>query len=235
MYKFLIIEDDAAAAKQLRDYVERYLDAHNLEAHIEWLENAFEFVDMKKTYDLIFMDIDLPGIDGMEAARQLRESNSETLLVFVTDLAKYAVKGYEVDALDFVVKPITHQEVSMRMDRVMRTLAARPATNIRVLTRTGMSVFPVRSLIYVEIRGHDLTFHLSDGADIRTRGTIKSFCEEYSLPQLIRISSGIVVNADNVRRINGQSVIMCNGDDLQMSRPKRKAALESFARYYGGN
>lgn len=235
MYRFLIIEDDPAAADKLELFVNRYLDERGIDAAIDKLSTAFEFIELKQHYDLVFMDIDLPGINGMEAAAMLREHDSDTLLVFVTDLAKYAVKGYEVDALDFVVKPISYQGIALRMDRVMRALETRPSKVIAVPGRQGLSVFPARELVYVEVRGHYLTFHLVDGRSIEARGTLKAFCEQYSLPQFIQISSGYVANADNVRLIDGQTVRMSNGDELIMSRPKRRDALASFARYYGGN
>jgi len=235
MYRFLIIEDDPAAADKLEQFVTRYLGERGIDAAIDKLSTAFEFIELKQHYDLVFMDIDLPGINGMEAAAMLRERDHDTLLVFVTDLAKYAVKGYEVDALDFIVKPISYQGIALRMDRVARALEARPSKSIAVSGRQGVSVFPARDLIYAEVRGHYLTFHLSNGQIIEARGSLKACCEQNTLPQFIQISSGYVVNADNVRLIDGQTVKMSNGDDLIMSRPKRRDALASFARYYGGN
>lgn len=235
MYRFLIIEDDAGAASHLKSLAERYLDERAVEATIDVLGTAFEFVGTKIRYDLVFMDIDLPGINGMDAARQLRERDGETLIVFVTDLAQYAVRGYEVNALDFIVKPVTYQGLALRMDRVMRALAARPSTNIVVSSSSGMNVFPVRSLLYVEVSGHHLLFHLADGSQVMARSTMKSFYRDHPLSQLVQISSGYVVNADHVRVIGSQEVEMANGDSLVISRPKRKAALAAFARYFGGN
>lgn len=234
MFRFLIIEDDATAATLLRSYVERYLVEHDAEASIDWLKTAFEFIELRQRYDLVFMDINLPGINGMDAAAVLREHDSETLIVFVTDLAKYAVRGYEVDALDFIVKPVTYQGLALRMDRVMRALAARPSTNLVVNGREGISLFPMRDLLYVAVSDHYLAYHLADGTQVLARETMRSFCQSHTQPQLVLISSGYVVNADNVRTIRGQEVQMSNGDILVMSRPKRKAAMEAFARYYGG-
>ena len=234
VYRFLVIEDDSAAAARLRTFVERYLAEHGIEASIDWLKTAFEFIELKQRYDLVFMDINLPGINGMDAAGLLRKHDSETLIVFVTDLAKYAVKGYEVDALDFIVKPVTYQGLALRMDRVMRALAARPSTNLVVNGREGISVFPMRDLLYVAVSDHYLAYHLANGTQVLARETMRSFCQSHTQPQLVQISSGYVVNADNVRSIRGQEVQVSNGDILVISRPKRRAAMEAFARYYGG-
>lgn len=233
MYRFLIIEDDQAAGETLRSLVSRYLDEHGVDAHIEWMTSAFDFIGFRKHWDLVFMDIGLPGVDGMEAAHLLRERDSETLLIFVTDLAQFAMKGYEVDALDFVVKPVNYQSLSMRLDRAMRILAGKQANNIYLSTRFGARVFPITDLIFAEVRGHNLEYHLPDET-ITVRGTMSKLEEEMDSARFIRISNSCLINADRIHSINGSIVRMSTGDELAISRTKKKSALEALASYYGG-
>ena len=68
-------------------------------------------------YDIVFMDIELPGINGMEAAHRLREIDQQVILIFVTNMAQFAVKGYEVDALDYIIKPAQYGPLSIKLDR----------------------------------------------------------------------------------------------------------------------
>ena len=88
MYRFLVIEDSEQEATQFVALLNRYFAEHRVDASVEVMHNAFEFVELKHTYDLVFMDIGLPGINGMEAAETLRTRDDETLLIFVTDLAQ---------------------------------------------------------------------------------------------------------------------------------------------------
>ena len=89
------------------------------------------------------MDIDLPGMSGMEAAGLMRAYDEETPLIFVTNLAQYAIRGYEVDALDFIVKPVSWYHFSMRMDKAMRAMRRHSATGrLKVSTRSGVRVIP---------------------------------------------------------------------------------------------
>lgn len=233
MYRFLIIEDDQAAGETLRSLVARYLDEHGVDAHIEWMRSAFDFIGFKQHWDLVFMDIGLPGVDGMEAAHLLRERDAESLLIFVTDLAQFAVKGYEVDALDFVVKPVNYQSLSMRLDRAMRILASKQVTNIYLSTRFGARVFPITDLVFAEVRGHNLEYHLP-GETITVRGTMSKLEEDLDSARFIRISNSCLINADRIHSINGSIVRMSTGDELAISRTKKKSALEALASYYGG-
>ncbi|MCR4870244.1 MAG: LytTR family DNA-binding domain-containing protein, partial [Atopobiaceae bacterium] len=204
-----------------------------VDAHIEWMRSAFDFIGFKQHWDLVFMDIGLPGIDGMEAAHLLRERDAESLLIFVTDLAQFAVKGYEVDALDFVVKPVNYQSLSMRLDRAMRILAGKQVTNIYLSTRFGARVFPITDLVFAEVRGHNLEYHLPEET-ITVRGTMSKLEEDLDSARFIRISNSCLINADRIHSINGSIVRMSTGDELAISRTKKKSALEALASYYGG-
>ncbi len=223
-------------AALLVSLVERYAAEHGVDASVEQMSNAFEFVELKRKYDLVLMDIGLPGISGMEAAEMLRTRDEETLLIFVTDLAQFAVKGYEVGALDFVVKPVNYQSLSMRLDRAVRILKRREHGSVYLSTKHGARVIPIASLVYVEVRGHNLEYHVEDEQTIKIRGTLAHFEEEQgSASRFVRISNSCLVNADHIRSVDGNTVRMSNGDELPISRTKKKAALEALAAYFGGS
>ena len=102
MFKVLIVEDTPAEADVLRGFLARYAAEKRLELNVETLGSALEFIEARRAADLVLMDIDMPGINGMEAAQIMRGYDAQTPLIFVTNLAQYAVRGYSVDALDFV-------------------------------------------------------------------------------------------------------------------------------------
>lgn len=235
MYHFLIIEDEPEAAAHLRTLIERYAALHDLSLDIQWMKSAFEFINNKRSFDLVFMDIELPGINGMEASGMLRTYDDTTLIIFVTNLAQYAVKGYEVGALDFVVKPVSYSDLSMRLDRAMRILRRNSGKSLYVPTKYGMHAFPLRDLMYVEVRGHNLSYHLSNEDPVEIRGTLSGIEADLALAQFVRISNSCIINASHIRSVDGADVHMSNGDVLVMSRTRRKAALEALANYFGGN
>lgn len=233
MYRMLIVEDTPAEADLLRGHLQRYASEKNLSFSIETLSSALEFINSRHVADLIFMDIDMPGINGMEAAEVLRTYDAETPLVFVTNLAQYAVRGYSVDAVDFVVKPVEYGDFAMRMDRAMRAVARNAARTLALPTADGMRVISQSDIAYVDLVKHDVRYHLVDGTELRERGSLRAAEQRLDSQSFLRISSGCLVNMARVERIGRESVTVAGGAELFYSRSQRKRALETLANYVG--
>lgn len=233
MYRMLIVEDTPAEADLLRGHLQRYASEKNLSFSIETLSSALEFINSRHVADLIFMDIDMPGINGMEAAEVLRTYDAETPLVFVTNLAQYAVRGYSVDAVDFVVKPVEYGDFAMRMDRAMRAVARNAARTLALPTADGMRVISQGDVTHVDLVKHDVRYHLADGTELRERGSLRAAEQRLDPQSFLRISSGCLVNMARVERIGRESVTVTGGVELFYSRSQRKRALETLANYVG--
>lgn len=233
MYRILIVEDTPAESDNLRAMLSRYGIEHGEQFAVDVMASAVEYDNKRPAADLIFMDIDMPGMNGMEAAEALRERDEETLLIFVTNLAQYAVHGYAVDALDFIVKPVSYDDFALRMDRAMRQLRKRTGATVTLPTSEGSRVVAVRDIVYVDILRHDLYYHV-DGlaAPLRLRGSIKAAADELGT-DFVRISSSCLANMAHVRLIRQGSVVLSTGEELFFSRGCRKEALETLNVYVG--
>lgn len=190
MLHIVMLEDTPEEAATLRAHLERYATERGLELSITWLTSALDYLEDRPAADLIFMDIDMPGINGLEAAHQLRVYDSATPLVFVTNLAQYAVRGYEVDAVDFMVKPVRYEDFRMRMDRALRAVQRNATHAIRVKTRNGLQIFAASDLLYVETQGHDVAYHVSGEAEpFVTRDSLRHALSELEGLPFVRLSS----------------------------------------------
>lgn len=233
MYRILIVEDTSAEADLLRDLLARYGSEKGVDFSVTALSSALEFVNSRHAADLVFMDIDMPGINGMEAAEIFRGYDTETPLIFVTNLAQYAVRGYSVDALDFVVKPVEYADLAMRLDRALRLMARNAGASVTVSTSDGMRVVAMRDILYLDMLRHDVQYHLTDGEVLGERGSLRAAEASLSDTSFLRISSGCLVNLAQVARITQSSVVMSDGAELFFSRSQRKRALETLANYVG--
>ena len=123
MVKIAIIEDSQIDREALKRTLQRFSTREGLEIVVDEFESAVQFfMKYQPVYDLIFMDIDMPQMNGMEAAQRLRRLDKRVLLVFVTNMAQYAIKGYEVDAIDFILKPIDEYSFALKLQRVLARL-----------------------------------------------------------------------------------------------------------------
>ena len=233
MYKILIIEDETEAASNLQKCIKRYGVSRGLEFSVTWLRTACDFISEGGRHDLVFMDIDLPGINGLEAAELMRTYDPVTPLVFVTNLAQYAVRGYAVDALDFIVKPVRYHDFSMRMDRAMRKMALRPDRPLLVGSGPTLRVLPLNTIEYVESSNHDLVYHLMGKEALSLRGKISDL-EQEGAP-LLRISKSCIVNMDQISEIRGSDIATFSGQHLRISRSRKQECAEAIARYLGGS
>ena len=120
MLTIAIVEDDLEYQKQLQKYIEEYGKEHELQYKITVFQNGLNFLeDYKGGCDLIFMDIAMPHMDGMETAAKLRKRGDETCLIFITSMAQYALKGYEVNAFDFLVKPLVYELFCIKFEKAL--------------------------------------------------------------------------------------------------------------------
>lgn len=234
MYRVLVVEDDDGTARLLGRHVERYAAEHAISLEVSRLSSALDLPERAQTADLVFLDIELPQINGMDAALDLRTRNSTTIIIFVTNLAQYAVRGYQANALDFVVKPFTYYDLALRLDRAVEALRKRTARNVSVRTRDGLRLFPATELVFLESSRHDVVYHLADGSTLSARGSLKGAWEYLGGTPFLRISSGCIVNMAHVRGLRDAEVTLSTGDVAWMSRANKKRCMEEIARYLGG-
>lgn len=233
--RVLIVEDEPQEAERLRMLLSRYAAERGERFEVSAMGTAMEFLSKRPDVDLVFMDIGLPGVSGMEAIEILRDRDQRTQVVFVTSLAQYGARSYEVDALDFIVKPVSYPSFSLRMDRAVRVLRRTIGRSIVIREKSGVSVIPVSDITAIDVRGHNLAYHLTDSRETLARGTLSALAKELSGTSFVQISSSALVNMDHVRTIRGADVHTSDGGVYVISRPKRKAALEAMAAYYGGS
>lgn len=236
MPNIALVEDEPEAADVLASFIARYADEKGLELVVTRFGNAMDFEMTHQHFDLVFMDIQMPGINGMEAAQLMRTYDSETPIIFVTNLAQYAVKGYEVDALDFIVKPVTYFNFRMRMDKAMRRIRRNGSRSIAIGTRDGMRVVALSDIEYVEVSKHDLSYHLvGEGEPLVVYGSLVAFEQEVEGGPFVRISNSCLVNMNRVRAVRGGELVMHGGEVLYFSRSRKREAVATITGFLGGS
>ena len=160
--KIAIVEDNPASAEKLRGYLRQYGEENQKEFDITLFGDAVSFLDRYSPFDMVFMDIELPGMDGMEAARRLREVDRQAILLFVTNMARFAVKGYEVDAMDYLVKPVQYGSFSLKLRRALARWEQTSET-ILVSQPNGFQRLLLREIRYLEVSSHKLIYHTTGG------------------------------------------------------------------------
>ncbi len=233
MINTAIVEDENTEAEKLRSFFEQYHNDKGVDFHIVHFQSGEEFLkNYRRNFDLVLMDIEMSGINGMETAQKLRKTDPEVVLVFVTNMAQYAVKGYEVDALDFIVKPVTYSDFTFKIKRVLNNIALKNESYFTIPITTGLKRVKLSELTYVEIAGHNLIYHLADET-ITIRGSLKQVEESLRDAHFLKCNNCYLVNPRHIKEVKGFTVTV-GGDELAISRPRKKAFLQELNEYLMG-
>jgi len=234
MISIAIVEDDDREASILEEHIRKFGETYEEAFEIERFKNAFSLLEnYRHVYDIIFMDIIMPQINGMEAARKLRELDTVVTLIFVTNMAKYAVNGYEVDALDFILKPVLYSTFSMKFKKALSKISSNVGFDIMVSRKGGIVYLSSRKIIYVEVAGHRLKYHLRDEV-VEGYGALSDLEKQLKSSNFVRCNSCYLINPQYISRVQGYIVTMINGEELLISHPKKKLFMMQLADWLGG-
>ena len=226
--KVAIIEDNQEALDYYLKYISRYQKEEKVKIELFTYENGADLLkDYNKGCHVIFLDIGLPIMNGLEVANKIREVDESVLIVFVTNLPQYAIEGYKVNALDFLLKPVTYSDFQIEMKKIERNLKLKKK-NYLVLNLKGIvHKIPFSSIIYVEIIHHDIVIH-TDSNDYKFRGSLKNIEENLDMQLFSRCNNCYLVNLNYVESIDKNIVILTNNKELLISRNRRKPFLDDF-------
>ncbi len=234
MFSIAIIEDDDRDAGNLSSVLERYAEETGEPIQIQRFQDAEAFLTRyRPVFDIVFMDIKLGegGINGMAAAKRLRKLDANVALIFTTSMARYAVNGYEVDALDYLLKPVDYYKVKMRMDRLGRTKSDKKIYAV-VSCDGNLKRIPASELYYVEVLDHTLVFHTKD-EELSGRGTLREVEKTLAPAGFVRCSISYLVNLNHFRGIKGNT-LRIGEFELRITRGNWKQFFQELCAFLTG-
>ncbi len=233
MVRIALVDDSVHTLERLQFFLRRYEQEHDVIFHIDLFKDGVELTKRyAPIYDIIFLDIEMPNKDGMSVAREIREKDSNVILVFVTQMAQYAIDGYEVQAMDFLVKPLDYTAMELRMDKLLNIIENRRDQEILIASREGTRKIPSSRLIYVEVIKHRIIYHTETG-DYEIYGSMRQVEEELGGTFFARCDNCFLVNLRHVTWV-GQNELTVGGYTLKISRPRRKTFMKALTDYIGG-
>ena len=220
MLRVAVAEDNPKDRERLLSFLKQYGEEKHVQIEVTEYTDGSELLEQyRPCYDVIFLDVEMPQMDGMKAAEKIRETDEEVILIFITNMAKYAIRGYEVQALDYVLKPVKYQAFSVK-DK-----------SIAIKTGTATHRILLSHIQYVEVVQHLLIFHTEDG-DFSTRGVLKDVEAVLEENGFYKCNKCYLVNLRHVRSVHDGMALVGN-DQLQVSRARKKAFAEAVAAYIG--
>lgn len=232
MKRIAIVEDEKEHQEILANYIARYGRESGEDFQISYYKDGIDFVDeYVSQYEIILLDIKMKFMDGMEAAKKIREKDRQVLIIFITNLAEYAIQGYDVAARGFVLKPVTYRAFSLQMEKVCKEINERKDIYVSILLQGGIRNISQKGIYYIESQGHYLNVHLQDET-VTFYSTLKEFEKKLDAKRFCRCNNGVIVNLQHVQKVEN-AIVYVNSTPLPISRAKKKAFMEALTEYIG--
>ena len=229
-----LLDDDAEDRAQIK----RCLNFVTIQQQVSFAVDEFASADSflvryQPNYDIVFLDIEFPsGLSGMEAARQLRKIDKSVILIFVTNMAQMAIQGYEVDALDFLVKPLDSAFFLLKMIRALGRVIPQRDKQISILVEGETVRLHVNRIRYLTVEGHYVVYHSREGT-FYEYGTLAAAEKRLSDSAFCRCDRGCMVNLRFVTAIRAGECVV-DGEKLAIARPRYRQFKRAYADFLSG-
>lgn len=230
--RIAIVDDELQARHTLQTYLKRAAQTEHISISVSEFTNAPDLINAyHSAYDLLFLDIEMPGLNGIDAAKEIRQMDSRVAIVFVTNMAQYAICGYEVNAIDFMVKPVAYETFRYKFKKALSFCALRQERELVLEYENSFVRLPYSSVYYVEKEKNYLIYHTARGL-FRERGTMQKREKDFLSDGFAKCASGCLVNLLHVEQIREDTVVV-HGDLLPISRQRRKEFVGNLMGYLG--
>lgn len=234
MIKVAIVEDETEHSDLLKSYLARYSTENSATFDIRCFGNAIGFLNpYDGDYDIIFMDIKMPYMDGMTCAHRLREIDPNVVLIFITSMRQYAVQGYEVEAFHYLIKPLQYFDFALKLTKAIeRTDKPNNEFHLLINTDSGYKKVRPKTIKYVEVNNHHCEYH-TENAILRQYQPLKEAEDKLKDFGFVKCNNYCLVNLAFVTAIEKSTVVIGN-DRIEMSRPRKKEFIAKFTAFSHG-
>lgn len=234
MLRIAVVEDEKACQEQLTEFFERYQKERGVRLEVQYFDDGAEAVEgYQSVYDLLLMDIQLPLLDGMTAAELIRDRDAEVQILFITNMKQFAIQGYRVGALDYLLKPVSYFALSQRLDKVMERQQRRRRHYVTIVSEGNWHKLDISQVFYIESQDHTLLYHTSAGS-YPVIGTMKSLVRELEpMGCFFRCGKSFLVNLEHVDAVRDHCAVV-SGTMIPISRGKKGPLLSALTKYLNG-
>lgn len=236
MIRIAIVEDENTYTETLKSYLSRFGSENRTAFQISTFCDGLDIIsEYKPEYDVILLDIQMKHLDGMKTAEKIRSLDENVILIFITSTVQYAVQGYLVDALGYVVKPVPYLAFSQLMKKALQQISQKQdKTYLTVEVEGGHLRQNIAQISCIESQRHKVILHTEKG-DLVTPGPMKKLEASLAQKGFAKCHNAYLVNLSHVTGVLQGSVLLTGDLSLPISRTYKKAFLDALTDYIGGS
>ena len=231
MLKIAICDDEPQMAKEISRRLCEYMAKSGLAACRPCLfASGRALLECGCEYDLFFLDIRMENPDGMETARQLRKRGIRAPIVFVTALKEYVYDAFEVEACDYLLKPLEDERFRRTLERALKTIEGRTAKNILIRRGASCEIIPLAQIVYCEVQGRKIYIHQNDKTVLDYYDRLEGL-ERRLDRRFFKCHRSYLVNLSYVRGCRDGQVLLPGGEAIPVSRLRERDLTQALLRH----
>ena len=233
MLKIAVCDDSRELLEKVEKYLHEYENVRNTPVTVHTYTNAVDLLDgLKKTdYDILILDIIMPGFTGMQAAHEIRKFNEEIKIIFLTSSKEFAIESYSVGAYYYLLKPVLKEKLFSVLDKVVSEITSKQESCV-IYTHMGIVNIPFAKIECLEVYNKHLVFHLSDGSTKETRGALTDYENVFlERKEFLKIHRSYILNMDYIHSIEAGEIATYSGKRFPVSRLLAKDIKEHYMNY----
>ena len=233
MIRIAICDDSSSDVTYLEKLCQTCTILYEIEIHT-FTDCIFFLNDyQKKPYDIVFLDIEMPNKNGIDVGKYLRKINKKTIIIFSTSYPQYAIAGYDCEAFQYLLKPISQEKLQSTIDRAIRKITlSRQYHNIKV--HNIVRRLPISDIYYIEYCQKHIIYHMKNDR-IETTGRFSDVIQRLQKHGFYQIHQGYIVNFDKIYDFDGYSIILDDKRTVMMSVRKKKEVILAYSKYVESN
>ena len=233
MLKIAVCDDSRELLEKVEKDLHEYENVRNTPVTVHTYTNAVDLLDgLKKTdYDILILDIIMPGFTGMQAAHEIRKFNEEIKIIFLTSSKEFAIESYSVGAYYYLLKPVLKEKLFPVLDKVVSEITSKQESCV-IYTHMGIVNIPFAKIECLEVYNKHLVFHLSDGSTKETRGALSDYENIFlDRKEFLKIHRSYILNMDYIHSIEAGEIVTYSGKRFPVSRLVAKDIKEHYMNY----
>ena len=235
MIKIAFCDDDMEVLHQMNELLDRYRVERNEDITYAAFQSPFELLtEIEKGIrpDILFLDVVMPGQNGMDVAKEIRQYDTNMKIIFLTSSPEFAVESYSVGAYFYQLKPIWEESFFRLMDAVLAECEKKKKNSLILRSKDGITRIDLQQLEYCEVLGRKLLFHLENGAVLESAGSLDDLAGQLmQYSNFFRPHRSFLVNMEYIQNISSRSIKMVNDAEIPIPHGKCTEIKNTYMEY----
>lgn len=235
MIKIAFCDDDMEVLHQMNELLDRYRVERNEDITYVAFQSPFELLtEIEKGIrpDILFLDVVMPGQNGMDVAKEIRQYDTNMKIIFLTSSPEFAVESYSVGAYFYQLKPIWEESFFRLMDAVLAECEKKKKNSLILRSKDGITRIDLQQLEYCEVLERKLLFHLENGAVLESAGSLDDLAGQLmQYSNFFRPHRSFLVNMEYIQNISSRSIKMVNDAEIPIPHGKCSEIKNTYMEY----